>query len=82
MRECKKCLLIESAQGDMLGLIQSKIENLPLTEKASESIYNERLSACKSCEKLVSGTCLKCGCYVEFRAAFKNKHCPDKPSKW
>ena len=28
------------------------------------------------CEHLISGVCMKCGCYVEFRAAFKRNSCP------
>ncbi|MBR0535129.1 MAG: hypothetical protein IIX14_01990 [Clostridia bacterium] len=82
-RECKRCLLLESAEGDMLQLIKEKIEKLSPEERASQDVYEQRLSVCKDCEQLISGMCLKCGCYVEFRAAFKDKRCPDsKGGRW
>ena len=79
--ECKRCLLLESAEADVLSLIKEKIEKLSPVERASEQEYAHRLSQCKSCDNLISGMCLKCGCYVEFRAAFKNKTCPDAGKK-
>ena len=50
------------------------------TEKTDEKDYQKRLSICLSCDNLLSGTCLSCGCYVEIRAAIKRGRCPDK--KW
>lgn len=44
-------------------------------------LYNKRLAFCKKCEYLISGMCRKCGCYVEIRAALKDKVCPDYDSK-
>ena len=83
LRECKKCLLLESAEGDMLELIKEKISKLSPEERASDDLYNKRLSLCRECEFLVSGTCFKCGCYVELRAAFKEQKCPDASHrKW
>ncbi len=83
MEECKRCLLFESAQGNTLELIKDKINSLPEAEKTDESVYSNRLSLCKNCDFLISGMCRKCGCYVEFRAAFKNKHCPNvNDRKW
>ncbi len=82
-RECKKCLLFESAEGDILTLINEKIEKLSPDEKASAPLYEKRLAQCKECDFLVSGTCLKCGCYVELRAAFKDQRCADASCrKW
>lgn len=82
-RECKKCLLLESAEGDMLKLINEKIEKLSSEERTSQDVYEKRLEYCVACEHLISGMCLKCGCYVEFRAAFKNQKCPDTSGgKW
>ncbi|MBQ6051891.1 MAG: hypothetical protein IJL30_01225 [Clostridia bacterium] len=54
-----------------------RIEKLSEKEKASEEIYNSRLEECKNCDNLISGVCMKCGCYVEFRAAFKKMKCPN-----
>ena len=82
-RDCKKCLLLESAEGDMLELIKEKIEKLSSEEKASSVVYESRLALCKECDYLISGTCLKCGCYVEFRAAFSSQRCADSSNrKW
>ncbi len=83
VNECKKCLLLESAEGDMLKLINEKIEKLAPDERASRDVYETRLNYCKECENLISGMCCKCGCYVEFRAAFKNQRCPNVSNrKW
>ena len=75
-RECKKCLLNESAEGDVLETIKEKIDKLSPYEKCESALYENRLEKCKSCDNLISGVCMKCGCYVEFRAAFKKQKCP------
>lgn len=67
------------AQADQKMIMQYK--NAIKKEDATEGeTYEKRLSICKSCDFLNAGTCLKCGCYVELRAAGKNSHCPAK--KW
>lgn len=82
-RECKKCLLYESAEADILDEIKSKIKGLPPQERVDEELYSHRLSLCRQCDNLISGVCMKCGCYVEFRAAFIKQKCPDsKGRKW
>lgn len=81
--ECKRCLLHESAEDDMLQNIKEKIAALSPTEKCDNEVYADRLEKCKSCDNLISGVCMKCGCYVEFRAAFKKQKCPDVSGrKW
>ncbi len=83
MKECKRCLLREMAEDAALRDISGRIEKLPPQDKADEALYTRRLEACKSCDQLISGMCMKCGCYVEFRAAFKKQKCPDvKNRKW
>ena len=83
VQECKKCLLYESAEGDLLKDIKEKISKLPEKDKCTEEEYAERLEHCKDCDNLISGVCMKCGCYVEFRAAFKMQKCPDvRCRKW
>lgn len=83
MEECKRCLLYEAAETDILESIKSRINKLSDDEKADEELYQKRLEECKNCENLISGVCMKCGCYVEFRAAFKKQRCPDvKLKKW
>lgn len=82
-QECKRCLLLESAEGDILGSIKEKVDILPPQEKCESEVYNERLEKCKNCDNLISGVCMKCGCYVEFRAAFKKQKCPNvSDRKW
>lgn len=83
VQECKKCLLYESAEGDILNDIKEKIAKLSESDKVSEDEYEKRLGFCKDCDNLISGVCMKCGCYVEFRAAFKKQKCPNvKDRKW
>ena len=83
MAECKRCLLHEAAEEDTLRSIRERIDKLSEKEKAPDDLYEKRLSECKNCDHLISGVCMKCGCYVEFRAAFKKNNCPDvKDRKW
>ena len=49
-------------------------------EKAAASLYQQRLTCCKGCDQLNSGTCMGCGCLVELRAARKTERCPFR--KW
>lgn len=78
MENCKRCLLRESAEADVYEDIKSRIERLSESDRADERTYNSRIEICKACEHLISGVCMKCGCYVEFRAAFKKQACPMK----
>ena len=83
MKECKRCLLRESAENDTYENIRTRIDKLPDNEKADDALYQQRLDACRDCDHLISGICMKCGCYVEFRAAFKSMKCPNvKDRKW
>ena len=75
-RVCRRCLLLQSGRGDVLEDIRIRIEKLPEKERAKSEIYEERLGICAGCEFLADGTCLKCGCYPEFRAAFAKNRCP------
>lgn len=83
MAECKRCLLHEAAEEDTLKSIKERIDKLSEKERAPDELYEKRLSECKSCDNLISGVCMKCGCYVEFRAAFKKNNCPNvKDRRW
>ncbi|MBO5037000.1 MAG: hypothetical protein J6D42_07980 [Clostridia bacterium] len=77
MAECKRCLLLEAAEADTLKSIQERIVKLSENEKADNELYQKRLEECKNCDHLISGVCMKCGCYVEFRAAYKRLKCPN-----
>ena len=83
MKTCKRCLLLESAEEDTLALIREKITAIPAADKADDTLYQARLAACKECDHLLSGVCVKCGCYVEFRAAYKRLRCPNvRDRRW
>lgn len=83
MKECKRCLLRESAENDTFENIKSRIDRLRPEEKADAELYERRLDACRECDHLISGICMKCGCYVEFRAAFRQMKCPNvSDRKW
>ncbi len=63
------------AEADYQVILNYK-EKLKEEDRSSEELYEERLSACKACERLQNGTCSACGCYVELRAAGKKGECP------
>jgi len=49
-----------------------------------DSVYQERLTACHSCEHLQNmQTCLLCGCFVRVSAYYRTKSCPNvKNRSW
>lgn len=83
MKECKRCLLREAAEDDTFRDIQTRLDRLKPEEKADDDLYKRRLDLCRDCDHLISGICMKCGCYVEFRAAFRKMKCPNAADrKW
>jgi len=78
-RVCKRCLLREMELEDRENL-QKYLTVIKEKDKVDDESYEKRLGVCKECDFLTEGTCLACGCYVEFRAAIKNGRCPKK--KW
>lgn len=83
LRECKRCLLLASGDNENYELVREYIAKIKPCDKCDDETYEKRLNECKSCDNLISGCCTKCGCYVEFRAAFKNKKCPDtRLNRW
>ena len=76
-------MLREAAEEAAFDAIREKLEMLSFSEKADDALYQQRLDACKECDFLISGVCMKCGCYVEFRAAFRKMKCPNAADrKW
>lgn len=69
-------------EADIAVNIEKYISIIKDSERACDTLYESRLSICRSCDQLISGSCLKCGCYVEIRAALKNSACPCSPAKW
>ena len=81
MEKCKLCLVRDMAEkADIYEYVKKTRAMLSEKEKASDELYEERLNVCMSCGSLLAGTCAKCGCYVEIRAASASSHCP--VSKW
>ena len=77
---CLRCLLKDSGMEATLVSILEKTKRIPAKERAADEEYRRRLDICSACEWLEKGTCLKCGCYPELRAAYKALRCPGK--KW
>ena len=80
-RPCR-CLLKETDEKELLENIKEYISGLGDDIKAEGELYKKRLSICEKCDKLQNGICLKCGCYVEMRAAVKNNRCPSENKYW
>ena len=82
-RVCRRCLLAEDISSKPLyELIKDVLGGIPQEQKAPDSLYRARLAACKSCDRLLSGMCALCGCYVEVRACKKDQSCPELPPRW
>ena len=81
MKKCKKCLLLEAGENKSYNTIKEYLDNIDPTLKTDMKNYKLRLEKCKKCDFLISGMCLKCGCYAEVRAAFNDKHCADFNNK-
>lgn len=81
-KPCIKCLLRDLDEADININIEKYIQIIKTSERADDTLYEQRLALCRECDHLLSGSCLKCGCYVEIRAALKASHCPCVPSRW
>ncbi len=79
---CRKCLLAETDMQEVYRSVREYVETLPPDKKADTAEYARRLEICKGCESLADGMCVKCGCYVEARAAKRNAVCPNERDKW
>lgn len=80
---CKKCLLLEAGKKAAFKTVTDYLNNLDDELKADEVLRDKRLALCKDCDYLISGMCRQCGCYVEIRAALKDKSCPNfDDRKW
>jgi len=81
-KPCTRCLLEEAGKQDVYASIQRCIEKIPASQRTESAEYDRRLKLCRECEHISEGTCLKCGCYAELRAAKTDAHCPLKSRKW
>lgn len=75
---CYKCLLEDLDESEIYKSVKDMIDAIPEENRTAPEEYKRRLDICKTCESLISGTCVKCGCYVELRAAGKTRACPVK----
>lgn len=82
VRICRKCLLEEMDQDEVLTDVRRYIERIPQEERTEEELYRERLERCRACEQLLSGMCRVCGCFVELRAAVRVRACPLVHPRW
>lgn len=71
----------EAGENAVFQTVSDYLNTLDKALMTDTALYNKRLSFCKDCEYLISGMCRKCGCYVELRAALKDKVCPDLDNK-
>ena len=81
-KPCRRCLLQDIDESQLMEAIQQRIAALPASQRASAEDYAARLSECRMRDFLVSGTCQKCGCYVELRAAKRSAYCPHEKPRW
>lgn len=65
-------------QEEVEGLVEKQLLLEP--DLVSQRLLNKRLKICQDCSLLVQHTCLKCGCFIKFRASLPSKQCPIK--KW
>ena len=79
--KCKKCLLLEAGEKVTYDEIMKYVAALDKSELEEKDVFEKRLKECQNCDNLISGMCLKCGCYVEIRARLKNADCPDYDNK-
>lgn len=81
-KPCCRCLLQDADEGELFEIIRQRIQVMPAAQRADQKLYEQRLSKCRECDQLISGTCRKCGCYVELRAAKKDSACPHENRRW
>ncbi|HWT27184.1 MAG TPA: DUF6171 family protein [Mobilitalea sp.] len=81
-RYCRKCLLQDFAPEEYVEHMRTYLSGLNEDVKTQEEQYRDRLSNCERCDSLTEGICKICGCFVEYRAALKDRNCPALHPKW
>lgn len=72
---CRGCQIKEEAvNADVSAIVAEMLalEPLHLSKKEAQT----RVSICQECFYHSRHTCIKCGCYYEFRAYLPQKDCP------
>lgn len=74
---CTWCQYLESLYSrDMKEELMRYIKMIPEEIRASDEVYEERLSQCNKCPDCQAGICRHCGCFVAARAAKAPLGCP------
>ena len=82
-KRCRQCLLRDTLDEAAYRRTVTRVyEAMNPRVRVTDAQYEERLAACRACEHLQSGTCMRCGCMVEMRAMRKDTHCPPPVSRW
>lgn len=81
-RYCRKCLAPETSEKEFFDRLEEIIEGFDEEEKVPKEVYQQRMDACASCERLLAGMCRICGCYVMLRASLRRNACPAVTPKW
>lgn len=76
LRVCRLCEIRERLTGNISEYVNRYLEEIREEDRASEKCYVSRLEICASCNRCHEAMCTACGCYVEFRAAVKDRDCP------
>ena len=79
---CRKCLEIPVDERELAEMLDRYLETLSLEVRVPPEIYEARLAACADCPHRAGYTCLKCGCYVQARAAKRAAACPAEEQAW
>ena len=74
--QCTRCLLRDLGNEPLYERIRRTVDAIAPTARCPDDVYEARLLACGTCEKLFCGMCRICGCYVEVRAAKSENRCP------
>ena len=82
LSDCKRCLLHETNQKELLKSIHEYIDSLSEAIRTPDKLYEKRLAICKACDNLVNGMCKLCGCFVEVRAAKLANYCAEDKGIW
>lgn len=79
---CRRCLEIPVDERELAETLDRYLETLPPEVRVPPEVYESRLAACADCPNRASYTCLKCGCYVQARAAKRAAACPGETRAW
>lgn len=82
LRVCRRCLPEQNREETFYENLSRYIQRMEEELKVDQQTYEKRLNICSSCDHLMNGMCILCGCFVELRAVQKVRKCPNLPAKW